>query len=325
MINAYREGGLVSKRIQDICASVYPHEKITLYVINDGADSGTGEAARRALVECQFRTQLIEPSERFGKTVCQNRVIAQIEDEYIVFTDADITTEPDALVKLISWLEEDGVGAVCADVRPVGANVGVTSSEIAYRSVYGRMCVYDSSLDSTCNFNGPLLAFRKSAVPSVNAVYGADDANLAFECIKNGYSAKYVADAVAYELQPKTRGAQFRQKIRRADGLVNSVRLFKKAGGGSERTFWRVTYPMRKYMLLTSPVLLIISVLLLVVGCYLVSFSAGLVATAVLALIIVVSFAKPANLFGSFVVNQLFLAVGLMWRKNIQQWNRVDK
>ena len=325
VINAYKEGELVADRIKDICNTEYPLDKITLYVFNDGADSATSDAANRVLPNCPFETHLIEPEIRLGKTACQNKAISLISDETIVFTDADITTKPDALLRLVDALSENEVGAVCADLIPVGSNSSVTSSESAYRSVYGKMCEYDSFVDSTYNFNGPLIAFKKSAVPNVEETRGADDANLALACIKNGFRALYVSEAVAFELQPVSLKEQFSQKIRRADGLVNSTRLFKDAGKNSERKFWRETFPIRKWMLLYSPILFIVSALLGLAGVFMLSPLLGCILLILAAAVLLFTVLKPKNLISSFVMNQFFLTVGLIRRKNILQWDRVEK
>ena len=325
VINAYREGELVADRIKDICKSAYPLDKITLYVFNDGAGLETSNAARKILPDCHFETHLIEPKERLGKTACQNKAISLISDEIIVFTDADITTKPDALLRLVDALSEDNVGAVCADLIPVGSNTSVAGSESAYRSVYGKMCEYDSGLDSTYNFNGPLIAFKKTAVPHVEEKCGADDANLALTCIKNGFRALYVSEAVAFELQPVSLKEQFSQKIRRADGLVNSTRLFKDTGKNSERKFWRETFPKRKWMLLYSPILFILTVFFGLAGVYLMSPILGCIVLILSAAVLLFTLLRPKNLVSSFIMNQFFLTVGLIRRKNILQWDRVEK
>ena len=285
----------------------------------------TSNAARKILPDCHFETHLIEPKERLGKTACQNKAISLISDEIIVFTDADITTKPDALLRLVDALSEDNVGAVCADLIPVGSNTSVAGSESAYRSVYGKMCEYDSGLDSTYNFNGPLIAFKKTAVPHVEEKCGADDANLALTCIKNGFRALYVSEAVAFELQPVSLKEQFSQKIRRADGLVNSTRLFKDTGKNSERKFWRETFPKRKWMLLYSPILFILTVFFGLAGVYLMSPILGCIVLILSAAVLLFTLLRPNNLVSSFIMNQFFLTVGLIRRKNILQWERVEK
>ena len=325
VINAYKEGDLVEKRIQDILNTDYPLENITLYVFNDGADPETSFAAKKILPDCPFKTFLIEPEKRLGKTACQNKAISLISDEIIVFTDADITTKPDALHRLVDALSADEVGAVCADLIPVGSNSSVTNSEGAYRSVYGKMCEYDSSLDSTYNFNGPLIAFKKTAVPHIEEKRGADDANLALTCIKNGFRALYCSESVAFELQPVSRKEQFSQKIRRADGLINSTILFKNEGKDSPRLFWRETFPKRKWMLLYSPILFISATVLGLIGISMLSplISGALILLAAAVLLFTILY--PQTIISSFIMNQFFLTVGLIRRKNILQWDRVEK
>lgn len=325
VVNAYQEGELVRTRILDIFHAEYPMDKITLYVVNDGADPATGDAAKKILEESPVKATIIEPKERLGKIKCQNMVTSLISDEIIVFTDADITTKPDALAKLVGHLQDPEVGAVCADLIPVGSSREVTGSEGAYRSVYGKMCEYDSQTDATYNFNGPLIAFKKSAVPHIEETIGADDANLALTCIANGYRAVYAADAVAYELQPVSFRVQYRQKVRRADGLVNSTRLFGSAYHEKRNRFWKQIFPRRRWMLLYSPILFVISAALILAGCFLWSVWCGAAVLLAGSAVLLFSVIKPDNLLSSFVLNQLYLLIGLVKRKNIQQWDRVEK
>lgn len=325
VINAYQEGELVRTRIEDIFHAKYPLDKITLYLVNDGADPSTGDAARAALDDSPVNATILEPQMRLGKIKCQNLVLSQISDEIVVFTDADVTTNPDALEKLVGRLLDAEIGAVCADLIPVGSSRDVIGSEGAYRSVYGKMCEYDSQLDSTYNFNGPLIAFKKSAVPHIEENIGADDANLALTCIANGYRAVYASDAIAYELQPISFRAQYHQKVRRADGLVNSTRLFCTTYHEKRAVFWKQIFPMRRWMLLYSPILFVVSTVLLLIGCFFWSSWLGVVLLLVGIVVLIVSLIKPDNLTSSFILNQIYLLIGLVKRKNIQLWDRVEK
>ncbi|MDV0442080.1 glycosyltransferase [Methanorbis furvi] len=325
VINAYKEGNLVKTRIEDVFQSQYPKDRLTLYVVNDGADPATSAAAKESLLHSPIKSQLIEPKSRLGKIRCQNMMLSAVEDDIIVFTDADITTKPDALAKLVAYLQDPEVGAVCADLIPVGSTRSVTGSEGAYRSVYGKMCEYDSTIDSTYNFNGPLIAFKKSAVPQIEEATGADDANLALTCIANGYRAIYAADAVAYELQPVSFREQYHQKIRRADGLIHSTCHFQSSYSDKRKLFWKQIFPLRKWMLLYSPLLFVASAVLLCAGFFLWSVLYGLAVVLLVIIVLIFSVIKPDNLLSSFVLNQFYLLIGLLRRKNIQLWDRVEK
>ncbi len=89
--------------------------------------------------------------------------------------------------------------------------------EGVYRSFYGRMCEWESALDSTYNFNGALVAFRSDRIRRINDKSGADDANTAFEAIRKGYRAVYEKKAIVFEDIPESFTVQYRQKTRKGN------------------------------------------------------------------------------------------------------------
>lgn len=74
-----------------------------------------------------------------------------------------------------------------------------TSSEKAYRSVYGKMCTWESNnIHSTYFFNGPLPVLKKKAFQHIPETRGASDAGMALRIIHNGYRCVYEASAKFY-------------------------------------------------------------------------------------------------------------------------------
>lgn len=326
VINAYQEGELVKIRIADILCSDYPKNRMRVYLVNDGADKDTSMAASEIVEKLQnTEFHIIETKKRLGKTACQNMMLVNTPDEIVVFTDADITTKTDALSRLVSVLQDKEIGAACADMIPVGSDASVVGSENRYRSIYGKMCEYDTLVDSTYNFNGPLIAMKKTAVPYIQETTGADDANLALACITNGYRAVYVPEAIAYELQPSSIHSQYKQKIRRADGLIHSTLLFASEYHESRKKFWEIIFPKRKWMLLYSPYLFLLSFLCITAGVFFISPLWGLAVILCECVLAVLILIKPAYLISSFMLNQFYLLVGHLGRKNILQWDRVEK
>lgn len=78
-------------------------------------------------------------------------------------------------------------------------------------------------------------------------------------------------------------------------------------------------------MLLYSPILFVISAALILAGCFLWSVWCGAAVLLAGSAVLLFSVIKPDNLLSSFVLNQLYLLIGLVKRKNIQQWDRVEK
>jgi len=171
---------------------------------------------------------------------------------------------------------------------------------------YGQMCEWESAIDSTYNFNGPLVAFRRKVIDQIEERKGADDANTAFAAIRAGYRAVYEPRAVVYEDVPADLSRQYRQKIRRATRLLeatlSNLDLLK-----ADRPFSHRFFPFRLWMYLASPLLFFTGSILLLAGISLWNPLAGLLALAVAVLIML----SGRTILAAFVLNQAYLIAGM--------------
>jgi cellulose synthase/poly-beta-1,6-N-acetylglucosamine synthase-like glycosyltransferase len=215
-----------------------------------------------------------------------------------------VVFKKDALHRIITRLISDPkIGAVTGDLQPEPSPEATTEMECEYRSIYGRMCEWESAHDSTFNFNGALMAFKKQAVIRIDDKQGADDANIAFAAIRNGYRAVYERTAIVYETVPESFTVQYKQKIRRATGLLEAMRanddLLK-----NNRIFSRF-YLIRMWMYFLSPA----------------TFFTGL-ALSIWVWIPVFILITFSSFCRAFVLNQFYLLVGFMnIGKNVQIWD----
>jgi len=189
---------------------------------------------------------------------------------------------------------------VTGDLQPDGARFATLAMEEQYRSVYGDMCEWESAHDSTFNFNGALIAFKKSAITTI-AKTGADDANLAFAAIRNGYRAVYEQSAIVYESIPESFDVQYHQKVRRANGLLKTMRQNTDLLGG-HRMFTDF-YLLRMWMYFVSPFLFFAGIL--------VCWQFGIL-FAILAIL--------SSMCRAFVLNQVYLIAGMFYRKDTTVW-----
>ncbi len=183
-----------------------------------------------------------------------------------------------------------------------------TMLEGVYRSYYGRMCDWESAHESTYNFNGAIVAFRSDLIGRINDKRGADDANTAFEAIRKGYRAVYESKSIVYEVIPQSFKTQYRQKTRRATGLIaatlSNLDLLRNKGW-----FPQFFYPLRIFMFVGSPLLFFLSVILFSFGIF---FYNSLL---LLILVLVLSGAGILlnnNLISAFILNQFYLMGGLL-------------
>ena len=318
IISAYNEEAVVKKRVENIAASEYPKEAYEVIFIDDCSDDGTLAAARGAFAAAGITHTIVHNDRRLGTNVSYNRAIPSAKHPVIVTTDADVFFQKDALILLVSRLMSDEkIAAACGELQPAtDIMAGTTRLEYAYRSYYGKMCSWESAIDSTYNFNGALVAFRRDLVSRINDKRGSDDANTAFEAIRRGYRAVYEPDAVVYEEIPQHLDRQYRQKIRRATRLIEATLanldlLFKN------RPFCRFFYPLRIFMLVFSPALFVLACVLLAAGLFILSPYVLLALACIAAIGNFALKSAPA----SFALNQLYLIAGVLHvGKDMRTW-----
>ena len=309
IISAYNEELVIRKRIKNIKECHYPVERYELLFVDDCSSDDTKNLAEICLERSGIEYQIIANTERLGTTRSYNSAIKKAKYPIIVTTDADVFFEPDALNHLIGrLLSHEKIAAVTGELRPLMNTDTTTMLEGVYRSYYGRMCEWESALESTYNFNGAIVAFRSDLIGRINDKRGADDANTAFEAIRKGYRAVYESNSIVYEVIPQSFKTQYRQKTRRATGLIaatlSNLDLLRNKGW-----FSRFFYPLRIFMYVFSPILFFLSVILFSLGAV---FFNPLLFLLLVLVMSGVGIQWRKNLIFAFVLNQFYLLGGLI-------------
>ncbi|UUX91254.1 glycosyltransferase [Methanoplanus endosymbiosus] len=321
IISAYNEEKIISERIDNLAETGYPKDKFELIFIDDHSDDNTKYLAESKLRDSGINYRIFSNYERKGTNKSYNFALSRAKNNIIVTTDANKFFEADTLVILISRLvSDDSVAAVCADVRPFeeSKNQKLGGMEGIYRNFYGRMCDWESANDSTYNFNGALVAFKKNIISSIKENRGADDANTAFEAIRSGYRAVYVIESVIYEKIPPEINKQYKQKVRRAKRLIEAT-LFNMDLLTEKRIFSIRFYPFRIMMYVISPAFFLSGLILFIISVLVYSVFVG---TVIIVLFILFISLKKSSFISSFILNQFYLLVGLLKiRKNMTIWD----
>lgn len=323
IMSAYNEERVIEERMANIEQCHYPKESCEIIFIDDCSSDDTFARVKICLEKTGIPYQIISNSERLGTNRSYNHAIKLARYPIIVTTDADVFFKPDALNYLIGRLMSDQkIAAVTGELRPLINNNNTTKLEGAYRSFYGSMCDWESTIDSTYNFNGALVAFRTDLIRRIDDKRGSDDANTAFEAIRKGYRAIYEKRAIVYEDIPASFKTQYRQKIRRATRLIEAT-LANLDLLGTDRPFSRFIYPLRIFMYLVTPSLFFLSLGILVIGLF---FLSPFLLSAVLCIVIVLGFVLKQNLFIAFFVNQIYLFMGLLnLGKDMRVWESTSQ
>ena len=323
VVCAYNEERNIRKKIQSISECSYPDEKIELILVNDASHDNTEEVARNTLEDVLFKWRIHSNEEQLGKNKSLNIGISLASCDIVFSTDADLVWDKHSAERLVrGLLSDDKYAAGTGDLQPNHGADRVTSMEKTYRSFFGRMAEWEAAHDSTYAFNGCLLVFRKSKVQGVNEVAGADDANLAFSAIRNGYRTFYDSQAAIYEELPENLKKQYTQKVRRAKGLIQTT-LLNRDLLKEKRPFSKIFYPLRIWMFTVTPTLMFAGAVLF---CGSLLFIEPFVLVLGVLAFLLLSIIKKGNLITSFITNQFYLLMGLYSRrKDAVIWQSTSK
>lgn len=310
VIPAYNEETVIEERINNI-ASIYPRDRMELLISNDGSSDLTKEVAQKALDDNSLEGKIIT-HQRSGVNKAINRGVQESSNEIIIITGADGLFGENTIHELVRvLLSSDEIGAVSGDMTPLSEHSTVFfNSEKAYRSIYGRICMWESNVHSTYCLNGAVVAYKKQAASVLNTRRGADDASMALSVIRNGYKCKYVPTAKFFEPVPHEFSEQRRQKIRRATRLLEATFFNRDVLSSKYGRFGTIVFPLRILMFFIVPTAFILSILLWTV--FLATISIWY-AVAFLGLIfgLVLLGDIWTNLLSSFMIYQVYLFLGL--------------
>lgn len=320
VIPAYNEELVLPDHIDNL-AEIYPKDKLEIIISNDGSTDNTEKVSLEALKKNSVKGKVITHF-RSGANKAINRGIEEASSDIIVITGADGRFDKDTIPDLVTvLLSEDKIGAVCGDIVPLSKGDTLFSkSESAYRSIYGKIGVWESNVHSTYCLNGAVVAFKRDASPSLHARKGADDASRALSIIRNGYMCKYVPSAKFYEYVPFEFKEQKKQKIRRATRLMEATIMNLDLISPKYGKFGMLIFPLRFLMFFVAPAAFFLSIILWTVFLSSINILYGI---GLLGLIIAAVLAGnfKSNMLSSFIIYQWYLFRGLLnIRKDVHIW-----
>jgi cellulose synthase/poly-beta-1,6-N-acetylglucosamine synthase-like glycosyltransferase len=327
VIPTYNESEVIDHRIKNLTEINYPPEKIHVIVVDDQSSDDTVELARSAFNKYAISGEVFIKERRTGTNASVNLGVSKAKTEIVVTTDADVTFETDALNYAIGRLMSDEkIGAVCGELEPIVKEKSfTTSSEKAYRSVYGKICTWESNIYSTYCFNGPLIVLKKEAFSPIPETHGASDAGMALRIIRNGYRCVYESSAKFYEYITGNLGQQRRQKLRRSARLLEATIYNIDLISPKYGKFGIFVLPLRILMFFVVPITFFTSIIL---WSYLLSQVNVLygVLVWIFFFLALLSGNWRANLISSFIWHQIYLLVSMtrMFR-GMHIWKAVER
>ncbi len=224
---AYNEVQSLPKKIKNIRELKLKMPGLQVLAYSDCSDDGTNELLKEA-------SDLLTPvfgTERLGKVLGMRKLVSMAESEVLIFTDANVTVEPDSLPRLIAYFDDPEVGAVAgtllydAENQERSLNDGSVVAQVG--GVYWRLEEYIKRLESRSGSmmgtDGALFARRRDGYPDIPSDL-VDDMCVSMEVIFKGLRCISAPDVYGYEESVQNSKEEFRRKRRIACGSYSTYR-----------------------------------------------------------------------------------------------------
>ncbi|OAQ40812.1 glycosyl transferase [Pedobacter psychrophilus] len=266
IIAAYNEESIIKEKIEDCLALDYPKEKLRIIFITDGSSDKTPK-----IVAENNAVELLHIEERNGKMAAIKRVIPFIQEDIIVFTDANTFLNPKAIKELVKHYENPKVGAVAGEKRILVADSADASAagEGFYWKYESSLKKWDYELYSNVGAAGELFSIRTNLYQPVESDTIIDDHMIAMRIAEKGYIIAYEPNAYALETASADSYEELKRKIRIAAGGIQSIMRLKKSANpfiNPILTFQYISHRVLRWAI--TPWLMMLVLILNFIICY---------------------------------------------------------
>ena len=206
IIPVHNEERVIEAKLKNLDSLRYPRDRLMVLIVSDGSTDQTRERVLAYSGNLQIR--FLAQERRLGKAAALNLGLQNTDSELVIFSDASIMLDPDALRQLVQAFQDTAIGCVSGeDLIPGGGGEGL----------YGRYELFlrnlESQVSSIAGASGSFYAMRtrlcKPFLPGM-----APDFLSALVTVDDGYRAVTEPRAHGTMASTKSPRGEFTRKVR---------------------------------------------------------------------------------------------------------------
>ncbi len=215
----YNEAETIGEAIESLLRLNYPGEMIEIIVVDDKSKDSSVEIVQKYVDKYHGKVRLIVNSRNSGGAAEPTNIgVRAAKYDFIAVTDADSMPEPDALIKMIGFLQhEPRVAAVTCAVMARGSKTFMQRLQMIEYSIiaWGRKLL--DCVDAVYVTPGPFALYKKKALIEVGLFDTnnlTQDIEIVWRLRSYGYSARMCLAARVHSVTPLKFKHWWKQRIR---------------------------------------------------------------------------------------------------------------
>ncbi|MBN2184245.1 MAG: glycosyltransferase family 2 protein [Candidatus Krumholzibacteriota bacterium] len=260
IISAHNEERIIREKLENSLKIDYPSRLLKIIVASDGSVDNTDNIVR----EFEEMNVVLKSFERReGKSATLNKAVLGVEEEILVFSDANAFYEEDSVRKLVRHFSDDRTGCVVGRLRYIDSASYVGRGESLYQRYEGLLNRLESRLKSVLIATGTIFAIRRELFrPVMKDV--ANDFQIPAEIASQGYGVVYESDAAAHERSTFYFTEEFNRKCRIVTRGLTGFSHLRSNFGGAFRVYQFISRKMFRWWVgVLLPVLYIANIFLI--------------------------------------------------------------
>ena len=220
LISAYNEAGVIKEKLCNSLSIDYPTDRLNIVVASDGSTDRTNGIVAEFF--CRG-VELIQHDINKGKISAICQALEGIHSELIVFSDANVMYEPQAIRKLVRHFHDPHVGGVSGKVVLVNDTISYAFGENSYYGVEHFIHEKEGATGAMIGAEGAMYAIRRSLFRPPPRDTILDDFAISMGILSQGYRVLFEKEALGFEKNTLEIKGEFHRKSRIVAGGIQYI------------------------------------------------------------------------------------------------------
>ena len=224
IIPFHNEERWVAQKIENTLAWNYPADRLQIIAVSDGSSDRTTDL----LQQYEERVTVLAYPLRQGKPTALNMGVARSTGDILIFTDANVFPQPDAVGILVQRYADASVGGVCGHVALQAEGSQEPLGEGLYMKYERWIYERESRALTMVAPDGAMFSIRRALFAPLPSDSITDDFALALGVLAQGHRVVFEPAAFGIEIVVPDVRAEFRRKIRMIAGGYQTLWRYRK-------------------------------------------------------------------------------------------------